>query len=180
MCLDTWILSILLRWGVSSCSVWNPHVHPLGLRGSLWSIAGPYTSCHVSPRLSAEMVLSSFARALAAGGRLSCSEIYPESSAGVMTELWSARRSMCCEKGKIVIASFNRNHCDFLLSGLSLKWAETTVYTRPSGLSKLVRSRRGEMEADATSVQSFCHNSATPPPWCGGGVAGPYSHSHAV
>ena len=80
---------------------------------------------------------------------------------------------MCCEKGKTAIASLNRNHCDFLLSGLSLKWAETTVYTRPSGLSKLPRSRRGEIEAEATSVHSFCQNSATPPPWCGGGDLSP-------
>ena len=76
---------------------------------------------------------------------------------------------MCCEKGKTAIASFNRNHWDFLLSGLSLKWTETTVYMRPSGLSKLLRSRHGEMEAKATSVHSFCQNSATPPPGVGGG-----------
>ena len=64
---------------------------------------------------------------------------------------------MCCEKGKTAIASFNRNHCDFLLSGLSL-----------------VRSEHGEMEAEATSVQSFCQNSATPPlVWGGGGELGP-------
>ena len=87
---------------------------------------------------------------------------------------------MCCEKGKTAIASFNRNHCDFLLSGLSLKWAETTVYTRPSGLSKLVRSEHGEMEAEATSVQSFCQNSATPPLVWGGGRAGPCNRSHAA
>ena len=76
---------------------------------------------------------------------------------------------MRCEKRKTAIASFNRNRCDFLLSGLSLKWAATTVYTRPSRLSKLLRSKCGEMEAEATSVHSSCQNSATHPLVCGGG-----------
>ena len=80
---------------------------------------------------------------------------------------------MCCEKGETAIASFNCNHWVFLFSGLSLKWAETTVYTRPSGLSELLRSRRGEMEAEATSVHSFCQNSATPSPGVWGGESSP-------